>query len=379
VPASIPSCHDTNPAVVASVLLLAFRSKSSGSVQMDFPLRFSASIFVTLATLSSLTACNDREARREEEMVELGRMLFEDTHLGADGRTGCISCHLPDYAFTDQRATSRGTGGALGTRNSPSLLDVSTVSSFFWDGRESSLEDAVLQPFTNPVEMGLASDSVLLEKIAIREEYIDHIEGIFGTRQLQTDHISKPLVSYLRSLPIAPTRYDLSLIPSSGFALSATESAGLALFTGKAGCVECHRLSGSPATLADGQFHHTGIGFERVAGNIKLMLDRLEALERDDQPIGNAILVDSQIAELGRFASTRRPSDLGAFRTPSLRNVSRTAPYMHDGSVTTLRSAVERELYYRSLARGRPITLTRTEQDELLEFLSALDTADSLD
>ena len=105
------------------------------------------------------------------------------------------------------------------------------------------------------------------------------------------------------------------------------------------------------------------------------MLDRLETNRQKGLPIGNAVLVDADLAELGRFAVTQRPEDLGAFRTPTLRNVARTAPYMHDGSIATLEEAIDRELYYRGLARGRPISLTVDERRQLGAFLHMLNTS----
>lgn len=273
----------------------------------------------------------------------------------------------------DGKVTSVGTGGVRGTRNAPSLLDASMVSSFFWDGRETRLEDVVAQPFTNPVEMGLASEDALLSEIQDRPDYVEAFEEAFGDRTVRIDHIERALAAYVRSQPVPPTRYDLSLQSASGIKLSESEQAGLTLFNGKAACADCHQLSGTPTMLTDHLFHHTGIGFERVAGNVTGMVKRLDSLKQAGRPVGQAILVDAEIAELGRFASTRRPADLGAFRTPSLRNVNRTAPYMHDGSVPTLQAAVEREIYYRSLARGRPISLTVEEQSQLMAFLSTLD------
>ncbi len=107
------------------------------------------------------------------------------------------------------------------------------------------------------------------------------------------------------------------------------------------------------------------------------MLKRLDDAKKQGKPIGDVVLSDADVAELGRFAVTRRPLDLGAFRTPTLRNVALTAPYMHDGSIATLREAVEREIYYRSLSRGMAINLTVTEQQQLIAFLGTFTTADS--
>lgn len=309
---------------------------------------------------------------RATAQAALGQHLFADTRLSADGVVSCESCHSPSRAFTDGRPVSIGVHGARGTRNAPSLGDVRLMKTFFWDGREARLEDAVLQPFTNPLEMGLADRSRLLNKINGDAKYHALAKSAFGRDTLDAAQVAAALAAYLRSLPLGQSRYDLHLGSAGQVPLGEDELAGLALFQGKAACADCHRLSETPATFTDNGFHHTGIGFEQVAGNVTEMVRRLDATVRNQRPIGEAILADPEVAELGRFAATRRPADLGAFRTPSLRNLALTAPYMHDGSIATLAQAVEREIYYRSLARGRPISLTVQEQRQLLVFLQAL-------
>ncbi len=301
-------------------------------------------------------------------------MLFHDASLSIDGHLSCASCHQPARHFTDNRPTSVGANGAVGTRNAPSLLDLPVMSTFFWDGRESRLEDVVLQPFTNSVEMGLQDHHALVGRVSGKAEYRESVKKAFGRDTINAEQIAKALTAYLKALPAEPTRYDLYVQSNGAKGLNDGEIKGLALFKGKAGCVDCHRLDGAPAAFTDNLFHHTGIGFEKVAGNITEMVRRLDRLEQEGQPLGKAILTDADVAELGRFAITRRPSDLGAFRTPSIRNVALTAPYMHDGSVPSLEEAVEREIYYRSLARGRPISLTVEEQSQLVAFLKALNT-----
>lgn len=331
---------------------------------------------IVLFLVMALTACGQQAARNEREnaMTALGHRLFNDKRLSADGNSSCASCHVASKHFTDGRPVSVGMHGAKGTRNAPSLQDVQLMSTFFWDGREAHLEDVVLQPFTNPVEMGLANQTVLMQRLSENAEYRFLLKSAYGDETADADKVIAALSAYLRSLPLKPTLYDRHLASKNDAPLSDDQAAGLALFKGKAACAECHHPTGTPATFTDNRFHHTGIGFEQVAGNIAAMLQRLDGLQRQHKPFGEAILTDVQIAELGRFAVTRRPTDLGAFRTPSLRDVASTAPYMHDGSIATLPEAVEREIYYRSLARGRPITLTMDEQRQLLAFLGTLST-----
>ncbi|MFD0326870.1 cytochrome-c peroxidase [Lysobacter gummosus] len=304
--------------------------------------------------------------------VTLGQKIFHDPTLSADGRISCASCHLSSQLFADGKAVSKGVHGQLGTRNSPSLLDVSRLTSFFWDGRESKLESAVLQPFSNPREMGQPDIKAVVRQVNADARYGTFRQVGFGNSLIDEQTISSALSAYLRSLKSGKSRYDRYAESRRANELSPEEHRGLILFQGKAACADCHRIDGIPATFTDQQFHHTGVGFEQVAGNVGEMTQRLTEMRSIRQNIGILILSDRAIAELGRFAATNRPGDLGAFRTPSLRNVALTAPYMHDGSIGSLKEAVEREIYYRSLNRGRPISLTVEEQRQLIAFLETL-------
>lgn len=329
---------------------------------------------ITTALLSAvlLLGCNRETAATNSDSVALGRRLFHDASLSADGRVSCASCHRAERLFADGRSVSVGVHGRSGTRNAPSLLDVGSLSPLFWDGREADLDHAVLQPFTNPVEMGLRDLDQLAERLRRDKTYPLPAQLNAGTtdRTADTHWIAAALGAYLRTLKSSPSRFQQHLENPTSVALDADEVQGLSLFRGKAECVSCHHLESATPTFTDQRFHHTGIGFEQVAGKVAPLAAELAALPK--RQLAERILSDPDVAELGRFAATRRPSDLGAFRTPSLRNVADTAPYMHDGSIDTLEGAVEREVYYRSLARGRPISLTVEEQRQLVAFLRTL-------
>lgn len=329
---------------------------------------------IMFLAMSGLAGCErpppTSSAPGDTAAIALGRELFFDQSLSADGTVSCAHCHVASKSFTDGRDVSVGVSGRPGTRNAPDLSDAVGYSTLFWDGRESELKVVALQAFTNPQEMGLADVDALVEQVNAQARYAPFANG----HPLDQATIAEGLTQYLRSLPRQPTRYDRSIEQPS--LLNADERSGLALFTGKAACAECHLLAGNPAALTDQKYHHAGVGFEQIAGDVTALLGRLEQSARAGQPLGELVLSEREIAELGRFAVTRRPPDLGAFRTPSLRNVARTAPYMHDGSVATLDKAVEREIYYRSLGRGRAVNLTVTEQRQLTAFLRALSTDD---
>lgn len=348
-----------------------------GILQTSIPLtknNFQSSIgFFLVLVLFVFSGCGgSRQENTNASLTILGERIFHDSGLSDDGKLSCASCHQASKHFTDQRTVSIGAHGNKGTRNAPSLLDVSLMQTFFWDGRETKLEHAVLQPFTNPAEMGLQSREILLSKLSSESSYRKLLIRAFGSTNITQEKVGDALATYLRSMALKPTRYDRYLLKKAS--LTDEEIAGLLLFQGKAGCAECHQLTGVPVILTDNKFHHTGVGFEQVAGDVATALIYLDALRAERRTLGHAILSEVEIAELGRFSTTRQPADLGAFRTPTLRNVALTSPYMHDGSIATLGEAVEREIYYRSLGRGHPITLTVKEQQQLLVFLNTLST-----
>lgn len=328
-------------------------------------------IAVALLAVMFFLGCSRETATTEADRIALGRRIFHDTSLSADGRISCASCHIAERLFSDGRTVSIGVHGRPGTRNAPSVLDLQGASHLFWDGRESQLDRAVLQPFTNPVEMGLRDLDQLVEKL--RDDPAYDAPGIRDHGSPHADDtlwIATALHAYLRTLRSPASRFQRHLEGGNVDPLSSDELQGLALFRGKAECAGCHRLEGARPSLTDQNFHHTGVGFEQVAGGVAPLTGQLERLS--ERKLAERILSDRAVAELGRFAVTRRPQDLGAFRTPSLYNVAETAPYMHDGSIATLQEAVEREIYYRSLARGRPISLTVEEQRQIVAFLHTL-------
>lgn len=341
--------------------------------------RHRSAIPICLLLAASLlpAGCSPSREKSERAQIALGAVLFNDTTLSADGRTSCASCHRADRAYTDGESVSTGTGGRKGTRNAPSLLDSRFMSRFFWDGRSETLEATVVQPLTNSAEMGLPDERAVLARIASNARYSPLIKAVSPEREPDMDTLAAALSAYIRSLPAPSTRYEKYAISEGPSAyMTEDEVEGLRLFSGKAGCSDCHKLAALPPTTSDNRFHHAGIGFNQVAGNVAALLDALAQQKKNGKTLGESILSDVKFAELGRFAITQKPQDLGAFRTPSLRTVALTAPYMHDGSIADLASAVEHEVYYRNLARDKPISLTAEEKHKLVLFLTALSSTD---
>jgi cytochrome c peroxidase len=279
--------------------------------------------------------------------VALGRHLFSDAVLSRDGTRTCAACHNPQRAFTDGRPLAIGIRGQTGTRNAPTLINRGYGRSHFWDGRAASLEQQVIEPISNPRELDLSLDEAV-DRLVLTPAYRDRFEAAFG-RPVNRDDLARALASYVRSIVAGDSPFDRH-VNGDTTALSEEARRGLQLFRGKANCTACH----VGPLLTDEQFHNTGIAWRSSPGS------RLATFQ-----------------DPGRFAVTGKDVDRGAFKTPTLREVARTAPYMHDGSLATLAEVVD---YY---DRGgnpnafrdpelRPLELTPDEKRALIAFLGSL-------
>jgi cytochrome c peroxidase len=265
------------------------------------------------------------------EQIELGRQLFSDTRLSADGTVVCATCHDPARAFSSEAPLAVGVFGRVGRRNAPAIVNRAYGTSFSWDGRMGTLEEQVLAPIDDPLEMGSS-----------REEAAARVD-------LTPEALARALASFVRSILSGNSRYD-RFADGDRDALSDDERAGLRLFRTKAGCTACH----IGPTLTDEAFHNTGVAW--------VVSDAAEAGRFRDE---------------GRAGVTGRDADRGAFKTPTLREVARTAPYMHDGSFATLEEVVE---FYDVGGRQNPRLdpeirrrhLTTEEKRQLVAFLKSL-------
>ena len=252
----------------------------------------------------SVVAPKDNPTTRAK--VELGKLLFFDPRLSGDNRMRCATCHRPEKAFGDGRRTAEGAGRKALARNTPTLLNAAFYSTYFWDGRAGSLEEQALAPIQSPHEMN-QDVGELVKELAAVPEYGRRFVEVFG-RPVNRKDIAKALATFQRTLVTRDSPFDRFLAGDKD-ALSARAQAGLALFKGEAGCIRCH----NGPLLSDGKYYRLGIS-------------------RGDR---------------GRGAVTNRPEDLYRFRTPSLRNVAQTAPYMHNGSMKTLDDVVT--FYFRGV------------------------------
>ena len=296
--------------------------------------------------------------------VELGKLLFFDKRLSADGTIACASCHQPRYAFTDGRALPVGIEGRLGKRNTPTILNRAYGVYQFLDGRAASLEDQALQPLASPQEMGNTLENVVATLAGI-EGYGSHFEAAFGSPEVTARRISLAIAAFERTLLTGESPFDVFEYGGPEGALSPSGQRGLALFRGKAGCTVCH----TPPTYTDEDFHNIGAGWDRAD---------LTIYSRTKNPN------DIEGVDPGRFALTAEPVDFGAIKTPTLRDVARTAPYTHDGDTKTLEDVVE--FYNKGGIKNpfldpniEPLNLTDAEKRDLVTFLKSLSGTNWLD
>jgi cytochrome c peroxidase len=319
--------------------------------------------------------------------VELGRKLFFDRRLSHNGTMSCAMCHLPEQGFTNtELARPVGVEGRSVRRNSPTLLNVAYMPALFHDGRESSLETQVVGPLVERSEMGNPSIGHVIARIRALPDYRGLFERAFGAGP-SVDRLGQAIASYERTLLSAASPFDRWYYGGETGALSAAAVEGFALFTGKAGCAACHTVGPGHALFTDHLFHDTGLGWYKATARAQAQAPVTVELAPGVSVAVARSLVDSvgepEPADLGRHEVTLDPADVWKFRTPTLRNVGLTAPYMHDGSLRTLVDVVK--FYDRGGhqhpgidARIRPLELSEPEIAALVAFLESL-TGDSTD
>lgn len=286
------------------------------------------------------------------EGVDLGRRLFYDERLSGDNTMSCATCHHPSMNFTDTAKFSTGIHGVKGTRNSMPLINLGWQNFFFWDGRVNTLEQQVLHPVINPIEMDDRWPNVVWELIQ-DEEYPEMFRKAFGERGIDSTKVSKALAQFIRTMISANSKYDK--MRRGELVFTTDELVGLDLFTrdkdeanniAGADCFHCH---GEPM-FTNNLFHNNGL--------------------------------DNLFLDLGRGAITNNPADNGKFKSPTLRNIALTAPYMHDGRFQTLDEVINH--YSEGLVNSATVdplmkfvadggvALTTTEKNQLKAFLNTL-------
>lgn len=311
------------------------------------------------------------------DRVALGRRIFMDKRFSADESISCSSCHDPNRAFSDGKARAIGIGGRRATRNAPSLLNVAYQSTLFWDGRSNSLETQARAPLTNRSEHGLRDEQQVLRIVGMDPQYTAEFTRVFAkpTKDIAINDVASALAEYERTLLAGNSPFDRYYYGGDKTAMSDSAIRGLALFRERAKCASCHLIEEHYALFTDQRFHPsiTGLGGDVNNALPALTQKVVEAKTKGKRGALDQMIVDDlKIAALGRFNTTLDPVDIGNFKTPSLRNIAVTGPYMHDGSFQTLKQVIETELYVRGAAMNSPIVLTQSEQQDLLAFLMAL-------
>ncbi|MGH8498279.1 MAG: cytochrome c peroxidase [Methylococcales bacterium] len=275
--------------------------------------------------------------------IELGRKLFFDRRLSGNNTFSCAMCHIPEQGFTNnEMSTSIGVEGRTVRRNAPSLYNVGYARLLFHDGRESTLEQQVWAPMLANNEMANPSIGFVIDQLKSAGNYPDLFRKAYG-KEPDMINIGNAIASYQRTLNSANSRFDRWFYGKVNSALDESAQRGFQLFTGKAQCAACHRIEKDYALFSDNQFHDTGIGFRQTMnkGPEKLRLQVAPGvfLNVDRTSINSVFAPEPN--DLGRYEITGLPQDRWKYKTPSLRNIALTAPYMHDGSLLSLKAVIE--------------------------------------
>jgi cytochrome c peroxidase len=273
--------------------------------------------------------------------AELGRLLYFDKRLSADESVSCASCHDPKFAFTDGAATSTGIKKQTGNRSAPTIINRAYTLAQFWDGRAATLEEQAKGPMANPIEMGSTHDAIVT-KIKTVSGYRPLFAKAFGSEEITIDRIAMAIACFERTVFSGNAPYD-KYKRGDKKAMTADQVRGMSVFFTKAKCDRCHE--GANFTL--NMYANLGVG------------------------------ADKPNPDVGRFAVTKNEADWGLFKTPTLREIEKTGPYMHDGSLKTLEEVVE--FYNKGGIKNKnldesmkPLNLTDQEKKDLVAFMKAL-------
>ena len=289
-----------------------------------------------------------------KEKAELGKALFFDPRLSGSGQIACASCHEAELGWSDGRAVSFGHGRSALDRNAPGISNSVYRKSFFWDGRAATLEEQILEPVVASKEMNAKPDEVV-RRLSAAPEYKPVFRQAFGDEQVTFARVSAAIATFERTIVSRPSRFD-RFLKGDAEALSDSAVRGLHLFRTDARCANCHM----GPLLTDDKFHDLGLSY-----------------------------YGRKLQDLGRYEITKDPRDVGKFRTPSLRNVTRTAPYMHNGlfdldgvlrmynaGMATLRRKahqIDDPLFPTKSPHLRPLGLNTQDLADLRAFLESLE------
>ncbi len=330
------------------------------------------------ATRAAIPPDNQQTA----DKIALGQKLFFDGRLSADGTVACSSCHDPARAFTDGRRVSIGIKGRIGQRNAPTILNTLYNTAQFWDGRATTLEGQAAFPIVNPSEMGQPNLEAAVARVASVREYRKAFERVFHGPP-NSSSLLRAIASYERTEVSFDSPFD-HFIAGEKNAIEPAAKRGWALFNGRGRCTTCHSVTrGQPdvTLFTDHRFHDIGVVAVR-ADTVTMARQAEQVVAPGDMGAVDRTAIQSDLSLLGRFLVTRQDADIGAFKTPGLRNLLMTAPYFHDGSHPTLWDVLDHynkggDLHDPFLdADMRPLALKETEIDDVIAFLASLTSPD---
>jgi cytochrome c peroxidase len=265
------------------------------------------------------------------------------------------------------------------------VANAAFFTSMFWDGRSPSLEDQAQHPIVNPVEMGLGNHDPVLAIVRTDPDYVTAFRTVFGKEPaaVAMDDVQKAIASFERTLVFGDSPFDRYYFGGEKQALNEAQLRGFKLFQEKGRCVSCHTIEQNYALFTDNRFHNIGVGVNKIQPEAPTLISSFLTAKAAGIDVDKAVLTNPKTSELGRFAITELFDDIGGFKTSTLRNVALTAPFMHDGSLATLRDVV---VHYNNggvtkagdpvndfLSGGiKPLNLTDAEVDDLVAFLEAL-------
>ncbi len=333
--------------LACALLLFAAGCASAPQTITARPLGSAVTIVVPLG-LPALPIPEDNPPT--EKTIALGRKLFYDTGLSADGKLSCASCHGPANGFADPRRFSVGFENKTGDRNAPTVINSAYSPLQFWDGRAATLEAQAAGPIANPVEMNLPHEQCVA-KLNAEPAYVKLFDEAFGPGGATMLRMQNAIASFERTVLAGNSPFDRYQYGKDPKAMSPEAIRGLAIFkdVNRGNCAVCHTIGETDALFTDGKFHNLGSGMD----------------------------ANGEVKDLGRFKETKIETDRGAFKTPTLRNIEKTAPYMHDGSQKSLKAVID---FYvgggnSNLYRDKEIKelkLTGRDREDLVEFMKAL-------
>lgn len=361
-----------------------------------FALLFAVGLFGAIAVFGGDTAENPLlglppvpipdDNPQTPEKIALGEKLYREERFSTTGDVACLTCHDPEKAFTDSPLkTSEGIEKKTGTRNSPTVINSAYFTTQFWDGRSPDLEDQALHPFVNPVEHGFVDHDPILKIVRKDPEYAAAFKDVFGKKgkEITMREVTLAIASFERTVVAGNSPFDRYFYAGETNALTDQQKRGFDLFVNEGRCVSCHVIEQTQALFTDNRFHNIGVGISNIQKEVPELATTFLKAERTVSEVDVEVLTDPRTSELGRFAINRDMDDIGSFKTPTLRNIEVTAPYMHDGSVETLKDVM---IHYNNggvtdvgdpvndfLSGGiRPLNLEEEQLDDLVAFMEAL-------